>query len=273
MSNANPGERTAAARLEHERRTAALNRFERATEVPLLVLALLMVPLLLAPLALHLSDGQERVVFALDWLIWGIFAADLLIRTWLAPRKLNYLARHWFDVLIVVLPFLRPFRVARSAHALYALRALRVLVYLARAIHTTRSILALTGVRAPLLFFGLVLTASGIGIYFAERSTDGPIDDLGTAFWWAITTATTVGYGDTYPVTALGRGIGVVLMIVGIGTFVALTANVAAFLFESQEPQRKDASDEVLAELRRLHARLDAAGIADGEPAATVEGD
>ncbi len=258
---------------QQQRRMEALNRFERATEVPLLVLALLMVPLLLAPLAFHLSAGQERVVFALDWLIWGIFAADLLIRTWLAPRKLSYLRQHWFDVLIVVLPFLRPLRLAWSARALRVLAAARVLAYLARASHVTRTILIRHGVQSSLAFLAAVLAVSVIAIYFAERSNGGPIDSLDTAVWWAITTATTVGYGDTYPVTPLGRGIAVVLMIVGIGVFAVLTASVAAFLFESAEPSADPASDEVLEELRRLHARLDAAGLAEGEPTAPIERD
>ncbi len=252
---------------DQQRRLEALARFERATEVPLLVLALLTIPLFLSPFVLDLSAGQERVIFALDWLIWGVFAADLLIRTRLAPRKLTYLRRHWFDVLIVVLPFLRPLRVARSAGALRVLGAVRALAYALRAAHAMRAILARRGVQGSLLFAGLVLTASAIAVYFAERSGSGEIDSLDTAFWWAIATATTVGYGDAVPVTAVGRGVGVMLMIVGIGTFAALTANVAAFLFESEHPVRGPASDEVLDELRRLHARLDAAGIAqdDGE--------
>ncbi len=250
---------------EQQRRLAALNRFERATEAPLLVLALLMVPLLLAPLAFHLPDGRERVIFALDWLIWGIFAADLLIRTWLAPRKLSYLRQHWFDVLIVVLPVLRPLRIGGSARALRVLAAARVLAYVARASAATRTILIRHGVQSSLAFLAVVLAVSVIAIYFAERSNGGPIDSLDTAVWWAITTATTVGYGDTYPVTPLGRGIAVVLMIVGIGVFAVLTASVAAFLFESAEPSADTASDEVLEELRRLHARLDAAGLAEGD--------
>ena len=245
-----------------ERRTAALDRFEHGTEFPLLVLALLTIPLLLAPLPFDLSEGQERAILTLDALIWGVFAADLLIRTWIAPRKLLYLRQHWFDVLIVVLPFLRPLRVARSARALRVLRAARVLAYAVHATHATRAILARRGVQASLLFAGLVLTASAIAVYFAERSSGGSIDSLDTAFWWAITT---VGYGDKVPVTPLGRGIAVVLMIVGIGVFAVLTANVAAFLFESEQPARDPASDEVLEELKRLHARLDAAGLAEGD--------
>jgi hypothetical protein len=52
-------------------RQAALERFERATELPLLILALAMIPLLLAPVVVDLSDTAEATVLAIDWFIWG----------------------------------------------------------------------------------------------------------------------------------------------------------------------------------------------------------
>src|SRR3990172_6722280 len=48
--------------------------------------------------------------------------------------------------------------------------------------------------------------------------------DLGTGLWWAVTTVTTVGYGDVVPVSAAGRLVGSVLMFVGIGSIAFLTA-------------------------------------------------
>ena len=237
------------------------------TELPLLVLALIMIPLLVAPVAFDLSARVERVVLALDWIIWGAFAAELAIRTFLAPRRLRYLRRHWFDVLIVVLPFLRPLRIARSARALQALRVVRVLVYLVRASHTTVAIMGRRGVQGVLLFALGALIASAVVITFAERGSGGSIDGLGTAVWWAFTTVTTVGYGDTYPVTLIGRGVATFLMLIGIGLFGVLTANVAAYFVETAQDQSHDRAtepiEEVLAELRRLHERLDAAGIAE----------
>ena len=111
------------------------------------------------------------------------------------------------------------------------------------------------------------LIASAVVITFAERGSGGSIDGLGTAVWWAFTTVTTVGYGDTYPVTLIGRGVATFLMLIGIGLFGVLTANVAAYFVESARDQSGDPApdqlDEVLAELRRLHDRLDAAGIAE----------
>ena len=254
-----------------ERRTERLDRFERVTELPLLVMALLMIPLLVAPAAFDLSAPVERVALALDWIIWGVFAAELATRTYLAPHRLRYLWQHWFDVLIVLLPFLRSLRILRAARALQALRAVRVFVYLVRATHTMSAIVARRGVQGVLLFALGALIASAVVITFAERGSGGSIDGLGTAVWWAFTTVTTVGYGDTYPVTLIGRGVATFLMLIGIGLFGLLTANVAAYFVETAQDQSDDPApaqlEEVLAELRRLHDRLDAAGIAEGAAA------
>jgi voltage-gated potassium channel len=65
-----------------------------------------------------------------------------------------------------------------------------------------------------------------------EKDGGGRIDDYGTALWWAMATVTTVGYGDNVPVTAEGRGVAIVLMLVGIAFFSWVTANIAAFLVE-----------------------------------------
>ena len=250
-----------------QRRAERLDRFEHVTELPMLMLALLMVPMLVAPVAFDLSARVERAVFALDWIIWGVFAAELTIRTYLAPRRLTYLRQHWFDVLIVALPFLRSLRLVRAAGALRLLLGVRVLVYLFRAAHTMSEIVARRGVQGVLLFALGALIASAVVITFAERGSGGSIDGLGTAVWWAFTTVTTVGYGDTYPVTLIGRGVATFLMLIGIGLFGVLTANVAAYFVESARDQSGDPApdqlDEVLAELRRLHDRLDAAGIAE----------
>lgn len=249
------------------RRSAQLDRFERVTELPLLVLALLMIPLLLAPVAFALPERVEHVLLALDLIIWGVFAAELFFRTYLAPRRLAYLGQHWFDVLIVALPLLRPLRIVRSARALRVLRVIRVVAYLLRASHATRAIMGRGGVQGALLFAFGALAGSAIVITFAEQGSGGEIDGFGTAVWWALTTVTTVGYGDTYPVTLVGRGVATFLMLVGIGLFGVLTANVAAYFVESErnEPDTVVAQplDEVLVELRRLHDRLDAAGLVE----------
>jgi voltage-gated potassium channel len=109
-----------------------------------------------------------------------------------------------------------------------------------------------------------VLGVASVGMYEAERgASDGNITTLGDALWWAITTVTTVGYGDRYPTTALGRMIAVGLMLVGIALLGVVTATIAAWFVgrlrevEETSEQADATMQDVLAELREVRSRLD----------------
>ncbi len=81
------------------------------------------------------------------------------------------------------------------------------------------------------LLAGLVLTvASMLVLQFENRSPDANITSGGDALWWAIVTITTVGYGDFYPVTALGRVTGILVMFSGVGIIGALASILASML-------------------------------------------
>ena len=90
-----------------------LRDVERVTEVPLLVLAVALIPLLLLPAFYDLPDAAKRSFAVGDWLIWGVFAAVFAIKLAVAPRRLEFLRNNWLEVLMVVLPMLRPLRFAR----------------------------------------------------------------------------------------------------------------------------------------------------------------
>ena len=85
--------------------------------------------------------------------------------------------------------------------------------------------------------------------------------DLGSGLWWAITTITTVGYGDLVPATTPGRLVAAALMIVGIGCFAFLTAVAASAIvvedLAEEEREFERESSEILGEVRRVAARLD----------------
>jgi voltage-gated potassium channel len=87
---------------------------------------------------------------------------------------------------------------------------------------TNMDIVVLISLVAFIAIFG------GIGVYLAERGNPGAnITRLGDALWWAVVTIATVGYGDYYPVTTLGRVIAIFVMLSGIGIFVLLVSSLS----------------------------------------------
>ncbi len=75
----------------------------------------------------------------------------------------------------------------------------------------------------PAILVILIIFAGGFGVYLAEHDHPGAnITRLGDALWWAVVTITTVGYGDYYPVTTVGRIIAVIVMFSGIGIVVSV---------------------------------------------------
>jgi voltage-gated potassium channel len=107
----------------------------------------------------------------------------------------------------------------------------------------------------------LIAFIAALAALEAERDADGAlITSFGDAMWWACTTMTTVGYGDTYPVTTTGRFIGVGLMIGGIALLGTVTATFASWLVNAvrdEQEATEDELDDVQAQLRVVREQLD----------------
>jgi len=154
---------------------------------------------------------------------------------------------HWLDLLIIVLPFFRPLRAGR------ALRALRLVTVAGRVTVGVRRAFGRKGFTPFLVAVGAVIVSCGVGVWLVEREVaDAQVTTLADAMWWAIVTSTTVGYGDMVPVTPVGRGIAVLLMVTGVALLSVVTANIAAFFVEEAEA----ADHEVQDRLARIESLL-----------------
>ena len=231
-----------------ERRDALLLRVERFTELPLLILSFIMIPLLVGPFLWDLSSGEEAVFFALDTLIWAIFAIDILGKTAIAPHRMSYLKRHRLEVLVVAIPFLRP------------LRILRILIFGSRAFREARR---LANIDFLLVYgIGLIITSATV-VLSVEHGKDGAIQTFPDALWYSVVTITTVGYGDMVPVTIAGRAMGYLLMFGGIAFFSAVTANLASFFVQGKESSDQIIIDQLVEEVRQLRQELTVCNIND----------
>ena len=165
-----------------------------------------------------ISDSTQTSLDLIQWISWGAFATDLLYGLSTAKNKKSFLLKHPLDIAAVLLPFLRP------------LRLLRIISFGGLALQKVamgKQFAITLKVFIASIFIAYV---AAIQITISERAVEGSnIKNFGDGIWWAITTVTTVGYGDKFPTTMEGKFLAVGLMIVGISLMGVITASVAAW--------------------------------------------
>jgi voltage-gated potassium channel len=223
-----------------------LARWERLTEWPLTGAAVLFLaayawPILDTSIPATWLHACERI----QDVIWVMFGIDYVIRLGLAERRWRFVWRHLVDLAIVVLPVLRPLRLLRVVMLLNMLN---------------RSAVASLYGRIAIYVVGattLLIFCASLAILNAERGHQhANITTFGDALWWAITTMTTVGYGDHYPVTAEGRMIAVGLMIGGVALLGVVTASIASWLVNRVREVEETAQAATRRDIDRLAAML-----------------
>jgi voltage-gated potassium channel len=240
-----------------------LTRWERATEWPLTAIALVFlaayaIPIALPDLPAWVLDTCELVA----WATWALFALDYGVRLALAPARWSYAKTHLLDLAVVALPLLRPLRLVRLLALVSILNRTATKELRGRVItYTAGSAILLVGLGA-------------LAITDAERGQPGAnIANLGDGLWWALTTITTVGYGDHYPVTVTGRIVATALMVGGIAILGVVTATIASWLVErvaevteTEESATRAQVDRLAEEVAALRAELDSRRSAEPGP-------
>jgi voltage-gated potassium channel len=222
-------------------------RIQDRFEWPVVVAALLTIPILV----IQESDFGEpwgTVATVLNWVTWLTFFAEAVVMLAVVPNRGRWLRRHLLDVSVVVLtpPFApQAWQNGRLFRLVRLLRVFRVLAL--------RRLLSLEGMKyAAVVALGTVIVGGAVFASVEEHQGITTWDGI----WWAITTVTTVGYGDIVPDSTGGRIIGITIMLVGIGFVALLTAFIAdRFINLGVETEAKE--DLILAELRAINARLD----------------
>jgi voltage-gated potassium channel len=173
----------------------------------------------------EIDSRTQTILNLVQWVSWIAFAVDLLIGFIVAEKKLKFLTHHPLEVVTVLLPFLRP------------LRLLRVISFGSLVIQKV-AVGRQFAITLKVFLASILLAYIGaVQITITERGVEGSnIKNFGDGLWWAVTTVTTVGYGDRFPTTSMGRVLAVCLMLVGISLMGVITASVAAwFVKMSQE--------------------------------------
>lgn len=229
-------------------------RFQRRFDVPVMVAALLTIPLIV----IEESDfGQpwDGIGVALNWGTWLVFLAEVLVMLAVVPNAKRWVLDNPIAVGVTVLtpPFLSAFAPIRLLRLARVLRLIRLGPLM-------RRLFSMEGLRYAAVLAAVTIVAGGAAFAAVE-----PHETTADGAYWAITTMTTVGYGDLSPTTAEGKALAVVVMLVGIGFIAILTGAVAErFLAPEVEQEALEVEEELdatgaalLAELRGVRSQLD----------------
>ena len=244
---------------EPSHRADLLTRFEQVTYWPLTILALVLVPIVLLPDLLDLPPRADAAFEVTSISIWIVFAVELVVRVSLARQRFRFLLKNWIDVLIVLIPLVGMMPVHHFAHFRAALGVARAAAAIARVTPLGRRIVDHRSTNFLVTSSTISIIVAGLLVYLTERGNPAAsIGSFGDGLWWAVTTITTVGYGDAYPTTSAGRAVALTLMVVGIAIFSGITATVASvFSRDSHDTTQSDlqALREEIAALRVLLER------------------
>ena len=204
----------------------------------------------------ELNARYQTVFYVFEVFSVAVFSIEYLTRIWISKQtgkgkkeRLNFAFSPLGIIdLMAILPFYLPFifpvdlRIVRILRLFRLLRILKLSRY-STSLKTIKSIFKETKAELSITVFVTVvlMILSSTLMYYTEHD-DQPeqFASIGDAFWWSVATLTTVGYGDVYPVTGLGKLLSGIIALVGIG-FVALPTGIisSAFINKIQSEKKK----------------------------------
>ena len=193
---------------------------ETLTALAVIYLAAFSYPAFVDPV----PQNVHNVLEGIQWFVYGVFAIDVAVGLAITKDRKQYLKSHPLEVLSVALPVLRPLRL---------LRLITIGSLVIQRVAVGRQFAILVKV---FIFSILVSYIAAVQLTIVERPIEGSnIKSFGDGLWWALTTVTTVGYGDKFPTTSEGRTIAFGLMLVGISLMGVITASVAAWFVKMSQ--------------------------------------
>lgn len=189
----------------------------------------------------------------------SIFTIEYIIRIWIADilyntknsfkGRLKYMVSFMGIIdLIAILPFFLPFVIKIDLRILRLLRLFRLLRLLKlnryfKSLRIISSVIKKTKseIMVTIFLVLILLTLASTLMYHIEKEAQpDAFKNIGQALWWAIATLTTVGYGDIYPITGMGKFLSAIIALLGIGIVALPTGIISSAYIEEIRLHKKE---------------------------------
>jgi voltage-gated potassium channel len=211
-----------------------------ALRIFMVIISMYILLILLLDTFIEMHPEIKLHIRYIDTFICAIFFIDFCYNFYTAPSKLAYMKWGWIDLLASI-PDITIFRAFRAFSIFKVFRLFRAaksakLIY--KYAFTSRAEGVIVSVSSLALL--VILSGSILIIQSEYLHPNANIKTSEDAIWWTIVTMTTVGYGDYYPVTTMGRVIAVAIMLAGVGLFGTFTASIAGWILRHRLKNKFD---------------------------------
>lgn len=210
----------------------------------LIVLSLITFAISTSP---KLSPETRDILRIIEIITVAIFTVEYILRIMVADNKLKYIFSFYGIIdLLAILPFY--LMIGLDLRALRTFRLLRIFSLFKLARYSSalkRFQKALSYAREEIILFFIftlmLLFISAVGIYYFENAAQPLVySSIFDSLWWSVTTLTTVGYGDMYPVTVGGRMFTFLILMIGLGIIAVPTGILSTALTHAREEELKE---------------------------------
>ena len=178
-----------------------------------------------------IPENVLHILIKIDDLIYVVFVIDYITRISLSKNKKDFIRNNKID-LISLIPFnaiFKSLRILKLNKLLRLGRLVKISVLFARFKDDSRLFFKTNHFGYVLITTIILIVLGALAMSYLENM------DIGDSIWWSFVTTTSVGYGDIYPTTNLGRIIAVLLMITGLGFVGMLSGTIATYFLAEKK--------------------------------------